>query len=449
MATNEWLEICAESERLLIGAVMADPALYPSVGTLLPSEISDAALSRIFRAVVECAESGDDPDPLNVADRLSAAKQLANVGGLAYLRALAGKGRDRRVDELVWRLQRGARLRAVGETLARANQRFEAMNLDDADTASAQLVEILQQGAPPQPDKGVSNLTKAVAKNVERIRLVKESGERGETPKLPGVQTGIYSIDERWVAMEPGQLIFVGARPGMGKTAFAVNVGMNVAAASAKLVPYFSTEVMDDKIGARAITIRSGLPGRAVRTGKLTDTEVGLLLHSVRDMRQWSDRVPIDDRPGLTPVSLKRRLRLLSQQGELGLVIVDHMHQMRSSTPTKDDYSRFSDIADGLLEVAKEFRVPVMALAQLNRSLESRPNKRPMMADLRASGAIEQNADIVAFLYRDEVYDEKTEAKGVCEVITAKCREGAPGTDKLQFNAEQQRFTDPHAPTGW
>lgn len=446
MATNEWAEICAEAEPLVIGAVMSDPSLYPSVGTLLPTEFGDATMATIFQAVTECAEGGEDPDPMNVAERLAAKKQLAAVGGFSRLRALASAAADRRVEDLVWRLQRGARLRGVADLFQRAGQRLGAMNLDDADTAAAQLVEILQQGAPAKADKGFTTLTQALSKNVDRIRAMAQSDG---PPKAPGVQTGLAALDDRWVGMEGGQLIIVGARPGMGKTAFAVNVAMNAAAATGKYVPYFSTEVNDEKIGARSISIRSGIPGRAVRTAKLTDTEVGLLLHSVREMRSWSDRMAIDDRPALTPTSLKRRLRQLTQQAEISLVVVDHMHQMRASMPTKDDYARFSDVADGLLEVAKEFRVPVMAMAQLNRSLESRPNKRPMMADLRASGAIEQNADVVAFLYRDEVYNEQTEDRGICEIITAKCREGGPGTDKFRFNPEQQRFADLNAPTGW
>lgn len=442
MSSAELSRVVAEAEAYSVGAMLLEPAaVYPRVaGVLAPEHFGDQRLGNVYRACLEAIERGETCDLVAVADRLAQAGQLEDVGWFFGLTDMVDRiGTAANVEAWVERVVAGAELRRVARKLQDALARVEGFALDDAHTAADEVAAMLTDGRPETASKDTVTFRAAAAE------AIAETKHRHEHPGEPiGISTGWRDLDQRWVGLEGGQFIVVGARPSMGKTAWATHLALHAAASSAddELVVIFSTEVRRKKLAARGLAGLSGVAGRAIRTGRITDNEIGLLLHAAGVAKLWGDRLVICDLSGPTPLTIRRTLRRVLGRRRPRLVVVDHMHQMRAINLRAKGDEQMAEISGGLLAIAKDFDCPLVAMAQLSRTVESRPNKRPIMSDLRGSGAIEQDADTIAFLYRDVVYNENTEDRNIMEVISAKVRDGEVGTDRLKWKGESGQILD-------
>jgi replicative DNA helicase len=264
---------------------------------------------------------------------------------------------------------------------------------------------------------------------VERIDELYSRENQGE---ITGVPTGFIDLDKMTSGLQPGDLVIVAGRPSMGKTAFSVNIGENVAIDAGLPVAIFSMEMGGTQLAMRMLGSIGQLDQHRLRTGKLIDEDWPRLTHAIQKMNDA--QIFIDETPALNPIEMRARSRRLARQcGKLGLIIVDYLQLMQGSKPGDNRASEISEISRSLKGLAKELGCPVIALSQLNRSLEQRPNKRPVMSDLRESGAIEQDADVIIFLYRDEVYNPDSPDKGTAEIIIGKQRNGPIGAIRLTW----------------
>jgi len=255
---------------------------------------------------------------------------------------------------------------------------------------------------------------------------------------VTGLRSGFRDLDQKTAGLQPSDLIILAARPSMGKTALALNIATNVALLNQATVAIFSLEMSKEQLVTRTISAHARVSSERIRTGYLGDADFDELFRAADELSQAT--IFIDDTPAINVMELRSKCRRIKSDHGLGLVVVDYLQLMRGPEGTHSREQEISEISRSLKALAKELSVPVIALSQLNRSLESRQNRRPILSDLRESGAIEQDADLVMFIYRDEVYNEKTEEKGVAEVIIAKQRNGPIGTVKLVFQGSFTRF---------
>ena len=265
---------------------------------------------------------------------------------------------------------------------------------------------------------------------------------------ITGASTGFSDFDEMTSGMQPSDLIIVAGRPSMGKTTFAMNIAEHVAIKEQVPVAVFSMEMPGEQLAMRMISSLGRIDQHHVRTGKLEDDEWPRITSAMTILSET--KLYIDDTPAMSPTEVRARCRRLAREndGQLGLIVLDYL-QLMQSPGAENRVNEISEISRSLKSLAKELNVPVIALSQLNRSLEQRPNKRPVMSDLRESGAIEQDADLIVFIYRDEVYNKDTTDKGTAEIIIAKQRNGPIGTTRLTFLGQYTRFEnfihDPYA----
>ncbi len=269
---------------------------------------------------------------------------------------------------------------------------------------------------------------------LDRIEELYESGQ-----SITGVPTGFGDLDNKTSGLQPSDLVVIAGRPSMGKTSLAMNIVENAAIGSKLPVAVFSMEMPGQQLAMRMLASLGRINAHHVRTGKLTKDDWPRLTSAV----ELLDSAPIfiDDTPALTPVELRSRVRRLSREhGRLGMIVVDYLQLMQSGDNSENRAVEVSNITRALKIIAKEMSAPVVVLSQLNRSLEQRPNKRPVMSDLRESGAIEQDADVIFFIYRDEIYNEDSQDQGTAEIIIGKQRNGPTGTVRLTFLGEYTRF---------
>jgi len=269
---------------------------------------------------------------------------------------------------------------------------------------------------------------------VDRVEALFQSDE-----PITGQSTGFADLDNMTSGLQDSDLIIVAGRPSMGKTSFAMNLAENIAIKGDKPVAVFSMEMPGEQLALRLMASLGRIDSHRVRTGKLEEDEWPRLASAVSILA--SAKLYIDDSAGLTPVDLRARARRLAREhGQLGCIIIDYLQLMQTSSATDNRTAEISEISRSLKSLARELNCPVVALSQLNRNLEQRPNKRPVMSDLRESGSIEQDADLVIFIYRDEVYNEDSADKGIAEIIISKQRNGPIGTCRLTFLGQYTRF---------
>ena len=255
---------------------------------------------------------------------------------------------------------------------------------------------------------------------------------------MTGVSTGFDKFDEMTTGLQPGDLVIVAGRPSMGKTTFAMNIAENAAIAGQHTVAVFSMEMPGDQLAMRMISSLGRIDQHHIRTGQLTDDDWPRITSSVQMLSEA--RMLIDDTTALSPSEVRARARRIKRQHDLGLIVVDYLQLMQVAGGSENRATEISEISRGLKAMAKELKVPVIALSQLNRSLEQRTDKRPIMSDLRESGAIEQDADLIVFIYRDEVYNDDSPDKGTAEIIIGKQRNGPIGKSVLTFLGKYTRF---------
>ncbi|MEP7316780.1 MAG: replicative DNA helicase, partial [Sphingomicrobium sp.] len=302
------------------------------------------------------------------------------------------------------------------------------------DEAEAKVLHIAEQGS--RGAQNFQSLAELLPRVVDRIE---ELFNRDNPSDVTGVATGFTDLDRMTSGLQAGDLVIVAGRPSMGKTALAVNIGEHVALNLKLPVAVFSMEMGASQLALRLIGSVGKLDQLALRTGRLKGDDWERLSAALGRLNEAP--ILIDETPALNAIEVRSRARRLHKQyGQLGLVIVDYIQLMQANSSGENRATEISEISRAMKSLAKELKVPVMALSQLNRSLEQRPNKRPVMSDLRESGAIEQDADVILFIYRDEVYNPETQDKGTAEIIIGKQRNGPIGTVRLTFMGEHTRF---------
>ncbi|MCU7371433.1 replicative DNA helicase [Paucibacter sp. O1-1] len=430
-----------EAEQSVLGGLLIDNTAWDRAGDML----TDADFYRyehkqIYAAIGKLINAGKPADVVTVFEELTSLGKAQDCGGLAYLNDLAqsvpSAGNLRRYAEIV-------RERAVLRKLVSASDEIASAALnpqgravkDIVDEAEGKIFRINEEGN--RSGQGFQSMDNLVVALIDRVNELAENGAEDVT----GVRTGFYDLDNMTAGLQPGDLIILAARPSMGKTAFVVNIGENVAINEGLPVVIYSMEMGAAQLALRMVGSVGRIDQSRLRLGRLADDEWGRLSEAVDKLGKA--HIYIDESPGLSPSEVRARARRQARiSGQLGLIIIDYLQLMSGNGGNEENRATvIGEISRGLKALAKELKCPVIALSQLNRSVETRPDKRPMMSDLRESGAIEQDADIIMFIYRDEYYT-KDECKepGVAEIIIAKQRNGPVGTVKLAFARQHTKF---------
>ena len=365
--------------------------------------------------------------------------EAEHVGGLAYLGEIANStpsaANVRRYGEIIRERAILRKLVSVGDQIAASALTPSGKDAKTLlDEAEAKVFEIAEAGA--RTVSGFVPIQPILGQVVDRIQ---ELYDRDSPAGITGVPTGLTDLDEKTSGLQPSDMIVLAARPGMGKTSLALNIAENVAVEAGLPVAVFSMEMPGTQLATRFLSSVGRIDQHKIRTGKLTDEEWQRLTYALGKLHEAP--IFIDETPGLNPTDLRARCRRLHRQcGRLGLIVIDYLQLMTSLKESDNRSAELSEISRSVKSLAKELHVPIIALSQLNRSLEQRPNKRPVASDLRESGAIEQDADIIMFIYRDEIYNPDSPDKGMAELIISKHRNGSTGTVRMTFLGEFTRF---------
>ncbi|SFP93549.1 primary replicative DNA helicase [Nitrosomonas cryotolerans] len=429
-----------ETEQSVLGGLMLDNHAWDKVADI----ISDDDFYRqdhrlIYHHICKLIEHNKPADVVTVAESLEISAELQNAGGLAYIGAIVqntpSAANIRHYAEIVRERSIMRSLAQVGAQIADSAYNpagRSAVNL--LDEAESKVFEIAEEGA--RGKQGFVDIQPLLKQVVERIELLYSQDNPSD---VTGIASGFHDLDQKTSGFQPGDLVIVAGRPSMGKTAFSLNIAEHVALELSKPVAVFSMEMGGAQLAMRMLGSVGRLDQHKVRTGRLQDEDWPKLTHALGRLNDAP--IYIDESAALNALELRARARRLYRQyGELGLIVVDYLQLMSSSNQGENRATEISEISRSLKALAKELKVPVIALSQLNRSLEQRPNKRPVMSDLRESGAIEQDADVILFIYRDEVYNPETQDKGIAEIIIGKQRNGPIGKVDLTFLGEFTRF---------
>ena len=429
-----------EAEQSVLGGLLLDNDAVDRVGDVIAdADFYSEAHRHVYHTIVALAAEGKPADVVTVSESLASAQKLDYVGGLSYLGALVANvptaANIRHYAQIVRDRSILRQLAATAGDIADAAYHPLGRSAKEVlDQAEAKVLHIAEQGA--RGAQQVAPIGTLLASVVDRIETLYN---RDDPSDVTGVPTGFSDLDRMTSGLQPGDLVVVAGRPSMGKTALALNMGEHVALAAGLPVVVFSMEMGASQLALRLIGSVGRLDQHKLRTGRLAAEDWEKLTTALGRLNEAP--ILIDETPALNAIEVRSRARrLMKSYGKLGLVIVDYLQLMQATTTGENRATEISEISRSMKSLAKELKVPVMALSQLNRSLEQRPNKRPVMSDLRESGAIEQDADVILFIYRDEVYNPETQDKGVAEIIIGKQRNGPIGTVRLTFLGEYTRF---------
>ena len=426
-----------EAEQSVLGGLMLDGQAFDRIADkITPDDFYRKEHRLIFTAIAALVEAGSPADVVTVSEWLEKNNELQNTGGLAYLASIANNTPSAaNIGAYANIVRERAILRNLIHTATRiAGSAYspEGRNAADIlDFAERSIFDISEQGAHRRG--GFAPLKTLLTRAVDRIDALFRSDSA-----TTGVPTGFKDLDDMTSGLQAGDLVIVAGRPSMGKTSLAMNIAESAALGSKLPVAIFSMEMPGEQLAMRMMSSLGRINAHKVRTGKLEDDDWPRLTHAIGLLAEAP--MFIDDTPALTPLELRTRARRLKREHGLGLIVVDYLQLMEAPESGENRATEISGITRSLKGLAKELSVPVIALSQLNRSLEQRPNKRPVMSDLRESGAIEQDADVIFFIYRDEVYNEDSQDKGTAEIIIGKQRNGPTGKVKLTFLGEYTRF---------
>ena len=430
-----------EAEQSLIGGLLLDNHAFDRIADLVgePDFYRDDH-RRIYRHVVKLIEAGRPADVVTVSESIEVSEDKDRTGGTAYLGALAQNTPSslniRRYAELVRERAIQRRLAQVATEIAESALSPSGKEVGQLlDEAESRIFEIGEVGA--RGSQGFKDIKQELARVFQRLDQLYHSDNKSG---ITGVPTGLIDLDQMTAGLQPGDLIIVAGRPSMGKTALALNFAEHVAMDIGMPVAIFSMEMSGMQLAARVLGSIARVDQHKMRTARLSDEEWQRLSHAMGRLHEAP--VFIDETPALNALELRARARRLKRQcGKLGLLMVDYLQLMSASSQGENRATEISEISRSLKALAKELEVPVIALSQLSRAVEQRNDRRPMMSDLRESGAIEQDADVILFIYRDEVYfPDKEEAKGRAEVIIGKQRNGPIGRVDLTFLGQYTRF---------
>ncbi len=425
-------------ESILSAIFINNDSLYDVIEILEPDDFYRGAHKKIFQAIIELAHKDEPADLVTVANRLKEKDELESIGGVAYLASISDtapvainaihyagiiKGKSS-LRQLITASS------GIVERCLQDKGDFEDI-MDYAESSIFNISEKKTKGA-------FQTLGDLINLNIDKLEE-----QQGKDGGLSGLSTGYPRLNKITSGLQGSDLIIIAARPSMGKTAFALNIARNVAVEERKPVAVFSLEMSNEQLSMRLLTSEARIDSNRLRTGFISQED----WQNATDAAGILNELPIfiDDTPNISPMEVRTKARKLYQKhNELGVIIIDYLQLMRA--PFKSDRRdlEIAAISSSLKALAKELNVPIIALSQLNRMLEQRADKRPMMSDLRESGALEQDADIVAFIYRDEVYNKEPDnpKKGTAEIIVSKNRNGAIGTAHMIFQGQYTRFDE-------
>lgn len=426
-----------EAEASLLGALLIDSdAIVKIADSITAVDFYEKRHERIYEAILQLYEKRQAIDVLTLADQLKNNGYLDMVGGPAYLTELTNfvptAAHAEQYADIV--AQKAMRRRLIA-----ASQELAGMGFDESkglreliEEAESRLFEVSQQHV----KQSVVSLEAILAESFDRLDDLHK-----DKKKLRGIPTGYKDLDNILAGFQRSDLFILAARPSMGKTALALNLAHNVAIDAKEPVLVFSLEMSKEQLVDRLLAMESGVDAWALRTGNLTDADFEKIGQAMGTLSEAP--IFIDDTPGITVSDLRTKARREAHSRKLGLIVVDYLQLMSGGGRYADTGNRvqeISEISRGLKGIARELNVPLVALSQLSRSVESRPDKIPQLADLRESGSIEQDADVVAFIFREEYYNPETDRKKITDILIKKHRNGPTGAIELYFDNEKQRF---------
>ncbi|MEH7096445.1 replicative DNA helicase [Neobacillus vireti] len=426
-----------EAEQAVLGAIFLEPsALTVASEILIPEDFYRASHQKIFNVMLDLNDQGKAVDLVTVTEELAAAKLIEDIGGVSYLSELSGSVPTaanieyyaRIVEEksLLRRLIRTA-TNIASDGYSREDE-VEAL-LSEAEKSIMEVAQRKNAGA-------FHNIKDVLVRTYDNIEEM-----HNRVGEITGISTGFAELDRMTAGFQRNDLIIVGARPSVGKTAFALNIAANVATKTGENVAIFSLEMGAEQLVMRMLCSEGNIDAQRLRTGSLTDDDWGKLTMAMGSLS--NSGIFIDDTPGVRISDIRSKCRRLQQEHGLGMILIDYLQLILGSGRSGENRQQeVSEISRSLKQLARELKVPVIALSQLSRGVEQRQDKRPMMSDIRESGSIEQDADIVAFLYRDDYYDKESENKNIIEIIIAKQRNGPTGTVALAFVKEYNKFVN-------
>lgn len=429
-----------EAEQSVLGGLMLDAQAWDRVcDVVVEEDFYRHDHQMIFSAIRSLLNSSSPCDVLILSEWLEQHDQLSDAGGLAYLGTIANNtpsaANIAAYAEIVRERSIKRQLIQVGAHISTSGFNPDGKNivelLDDAEKKVFEIAEQSMGGA-----ESFQHIKTLLPGAIDKINDLFTN-----PTSITGLATGFTDFDAMTSGLQNSDLIIVAGRPSMGKTAFSMNIAENVAIREKKGVAIFSLEMPADQLTMRLLASLGRIDAHKMRTGDFRDEDWPRITSTVQMLNE--SPIYIDDTAALTPTDIRARARRLKREDpNLGLIIIDYLQLMQTAGKSENRVNEISEISRALKALAKELEVPVIALSQLNRSLESRTDKRPIMSDIRESGAIEQDADVIVFIYRDEVYDENSKAKGTSEIIIGKQRNGPIGKTRLAFLGEFTRFED-------
>ncbi len=439
-----------EAEQAVLGAVFLEPSsLTLASEILIPEDFYRASHQKIFNVMLKLNDAGKAVDLVTVTEELNAAKLLEDTGGVSYLSELAGSvptaANMEYYAKIVEEKSLLRRLIRTATTIAQDGYSRE----DEVESLLGEAEKSILEVAQRKNAGAFHNIKDVLVRTYDNIEVM--HNRKGD---ITGIATGFAELDKMTAGFQRNDLIIVGARPSVGKTAFALNIAQNVAVKTQENVAIFSLEMGAEQLVMRMLCAEGNIDAQRLRTGSLTDDDWGKLTMAMGSLSNAG--IFIDDTPGVRITEIRSKCRRLKQEHGLGMILIDYLQLILGSGRSGENRQQeVSEISRSLKALARELQVPVIALSQLSRGVEQRQDKRPMMSDIRESGSIEQDADIVAFLYRDDYYDKESEDKNIIEIIIAKQRNGPVGTVQLAFVKEynkfvnlEKRYDDAYAPPG-
>lgn len=434
-----------EAEQSVIGSMLISPDSWDKVAEIvIESDFYNRSHQVIYQSILKLLANNQPVDVITTSEHLELHDKLDEAGGFAYLAELA-KNTPSAANVVSYAkiIKERAIIReliGVAHDIAEVGYNPEGRDSADVlDMAESKVFEIAEKRT--GENEGPRNVESVLGKTIDRLeQLVKNN------KAVTGVSTGFVDLDKKTSGMQPSDLIIVAARPSMGKTTFAMNLAENAMMLEEKPVLVFSLEMPSEQLMMRMLASLSRVDQTKIRTAQLDDDDWARISNTMAMLKD-KDNLFIDDSSSLTPMDVRSRARKLARdKGGISMIMIDYLQLMRVPSLSDNRTLEIAEISRSLKALAKELEVPVIALSQLNRSLEQRADKRPVNSDLRESGSIEQDADLIMFIYRDEVYNENSDRKGVSEIIIGKQRNGPIGTSLLAFQGQFSRFDNYDGP---
>ena len=443
LTTPEHLR-ATHAERAVLGCIFTDESSIDLISaTLEPDDFHDLRHSYIYQAILSAYKQGLGLNVISVIEELKRGSRLQEVGGEVYLYELSEEVASAfQAEHYAMLVSRAAEVRRLLTVCAQVIEKGQRGSFEHPDELFEEAQQRIFQLGSKKARQDFMTFSDAVTEALEKVKLAFHTQSR-----VTGTPTGFTALDHKTAGFQPGDLVILAARPAMGKTALALNMAFNAATDSdhARSVIIFSLEMPTVQLATRILSSEAKISSESMKSGRMERFEIEQLSSTMNQIKTTS--LFIDDTAGLSITDCRAKCRRLAAQAQDGrippvsLVIIDYLQLMKGPQGGSRE-QEISEISRSLKSLAKELNAPVIALSQLNRGVESRPNKRPLLSDLRESGAIEQDADIILFVYRDDYYNPESEDKGLAELIIAKHRSGGLGTIKLQFVGAHTRFNN-------